>query len=175
MNGGIVSRQPQAVIGKPSLVDRIGGKKYNRDMATAGEPKQDPNETDRDSVSDGEREGETICMKRGAEDQPAPRARLTAEEKKTLADRLERCARFVSDQVCGSDDFIIGIPKAAIGSGKEWGVEIRSNHFGVRAGVREMEYELVFVRKEELDQIEDKKPWAVWRLGECAEGGYAPK
>ena len=144
-------------------------------MATADEQKQDPNETDRDSVSEGEREGETTRMKRGAEDQPAPRARLTAEEKKTLAERLERCARFVSDQVCGSDDFIIGIPKAAIGNGKEWGVEICSNHFGVRAGVREMEYELVFVRKEELDKIESEKPWAVWRLGECAERDYAPK
>jgi hypothetical protein len=144
-------------------------------MATTDEQKQDPNETDRDSVSEREREGDPVPRRRRAEDQPAPRARLTAEEKKTLAERLTICSEFVSDQVCGSDDWINRIPMIGPHIVNEWGAEVTGDQFTVHTGVKNMEYELVFVRKEELDKIESEKPWAVWRLNECAEGYYAPK
>lgn len=144
-------------------------------MATADEQKQDPNETDRDSVSERECEGEATHRKRGAETQPVPRARLTAEEKKTLAERLTICSEFVSDKTCGSDDWINWIPIIGPYIVNEWGAEVASGQFIVHTGVKNMEYALVFVRKEELDKIESEKPWAVWRLNEYAEGDYAPK
>ena len=166
-------------------------------MATADEQKHDPNETDRDSVSERERDGDPVHRKRGAEDQPAPRAGLTAEEKKILAGRLERCSEFVVDKVCMSDDLVDCLPTDRIcqdrtdqrfgrpfdhnrvverGKTPDWLLVVADgSQFTVHTGVKDMEYELVFVRKEELDQIEKEKPWAVWRLGECAERDYAPK
>jgi hypothetical protein len=175
------------MIGKTSRCRSDWWDFYNRAMATADEQKHDPNETDRDSVSEREREGDPMPRKRRAEDQPAPRAGLTAEEKKILAGRLERCSEFVVDKVCMSDDLADCLPtfggrpfdhNHVVERGKTPDcllVVADGNQFTVHTGVKDMEYRLVFVRKEELAQIEKEKPWAVWRLGECAEGDYAPK